>query len=94
MRQFSALAGVLGLCACTQFPELDATATPGVSEAPYPELLPLSGLLDAPPPRATPEVAEGVDARTEALRRRADALRGEVIDPDARSRLDAGVDAS
>ena len=40
MRQFSALAGVLGLCACTQFPELDATATPGVSEAPYPELLP------------------------------------------------------
>ena len=35
---------LLAVAACTQFPELDATATPGVAETPYPDLLPLERL--------------------------------------------------
>ncbi len=91
MRPIAVLVPVLALCACTQFPELDQTATTGVSEAPYPDLLPLSALLADRAPTATREEAAALTGRAEALRRRADALRGDVIEPEARTRLETGV---
>ncbi|WP_226621044.1 hypothetical protein [Alloyangia pacifica] len=81
------------LGACTDFPEFDGSQSPGVANAPWPELVPLSGLLASQPPtRAEPEMAENLDARAEALRRRAEALQqGEVVDSGTRSRMDGGV---
>lgn len=75
------LATALALAACTQFPELDQTATPGVAEAPYPTLLPLGELLTGPAPRATPEVRAGVEARAAGLQARAAALQRARIGP-------------
>ena len=77
--------------ACTQFPELDATATPGVADAPYPDLLPIDQLLRGSAARATPEVRAGVEARAAALRGRAEALQGPVIDAATRRRMAGGV---
>lgn len=79
------------LAGCAQFPELDAVQDPAVAEADFPALLPLDGLLDAPAPRATPEVAEDVGARVAGLRARAAGLRGDVIGAAARSRMARGV---
>ncbi len=88
------LAIALGLMGCTQFPELDETATPGVAEAPYPDLLPLETLLRGAPPRATPDLRAGVADRAAALRARAAFLQRPVIDPATRARMDRGIDAS
>ncbi|EBA09085.1 hypothetical protein SSE37_22624 [Sagittula stellata E-37] len=58
--------------ACTQFPELDAVATPGVENAPYPQLVPIDGLIAEPaPPRATKEDIAQVQARVGGLQSRA-----------------------
>ena len=67
---------LLILAGCTQFPELDETATPGVAEAPFPELVPLDGLLAAPatPPVATKETIGQVEGRVSGLRNRASRL--------------------
>ena len=84
MRRF-VFVGVLAcgaaLGGCTQFPELDQTATPGVADAPYPDLLPLDMLLEAPAPRATPEIRAGVEARAAGLQARASALQRARIGP-------------
>ena len=77
--------------ACTQFPGLDATATPGVADAPYPDFLPIEQLLSGSASRATPEVRAGVEARAAALRRRAAALQETVIDAVTRRRMAGGV---
>ena len=79
------------MAACTQFPELDATATPGVAETPYPDLLPLERLLAGGAPLATPDMRAGVEARAAALQARAERLRAPVIDPRTRDRMDRGV---
>ncbi len=77
MKPAFTLLPLLLMAACTQFPELDATETPGVAEAPYPALVPLVGLLeDKAPPRATPEVIDEVEARAGGLEARAEALQG------------------
>ncbi|WP_353472742.1 hypothetical protein PVT71_01565 [Salipiger sp. H15] len=90
------LVPVLGLCAlaaaCSDFPEFDGSQSPGVASAPWPKLVPLAGLMQAQPaPRAAPEMATDLDARAEALRRRAAALQGDVVDETARGRMDGGV---
>jgi hypothetical protein len=63
-----------GLTGCAQFPDLDAVQTPGVSEAPYPELLPLDALLGGAVPEVSGVAAARVERRVEALRGRADRL--------------------
>lgn len=68
------LAGGTALTACTQFPELDQTATPGVATSPYPGLVPIETLLVGPTPRATDVVRQSIEARVAGLRTRADAL--------------------
>ncbi|MBE9635246.1 hypothetical protein [Salipiger mangrovisoli] len=78
--------------ACTDFPEFDGSQAPGVATAPWPKLLPLDGVLRAEaPPRTQPEMAGELDARAEALRRRAAALQGDVVEGTARARMDGGV---
>ncbi|MCT4370403.1 hypothetical protein CLG85_008745 [Yangia mangrovi] len=63
--------------ACTDFPEFDGSQSPGVAGAPWPRLVPLSGLLEGQPPaRTQPEMAEDLDYPREALRRRASAAAG------------------
>ncbi|SIT10771.1 hypothetical protein SAMN05421759_11658 [Roseivivax lentus] len=85
------LALCLGVSGCTQFPELDATATPGVAAAPYPDLLPIDALLRGAPARATPDLRAGVSARAAALRARAARLQEPVIDPRTRARMARGI---
>ncbi|MGR3271621.1 hypothetical protein [Thalassococcus profundi] len=82
---------LLCLSACAEFPELDATATPGVATAAYPQLLPLETLLDGPAPRATPDLRAGVEGRAASLRARAARLRGPVIDAATAARIERGV---
>lgn len=72
----SALIALLGgLSACTQFPELDAAQTPGVSTAPYPKLLPLDDLIGGVMPEVSAETITRVEGRVGALQARADRLR-------------------
>lgn len=81
----------LALPGCASFPELDAARSPGVASQPFPALLPLDGLIAAPPPRATPELREGIEDRAEGLRARAARLQGTVVAEGDRARMDAGV---
>ncbi|EPX82056.1 hypothetical protein [Salipiger mucosus] len=92
MRPTPLLLAAALLAACTQFPELDATQTPGVATAPYPDLVPLDWLTDAPEPRATPEMRAGIEGRVAGLRGRAARLQAsEVIPSSVRARMEAGV---
>ena len=70
-----------GLGGCAQFPELDATQTPGVATAPYPRLLPLEALLNGAAPRASEAEIALVEGRVGALRARADRLQRVEIAP-------------
>lgn len=78
---FVVLAAGLATLGCTQFPELDQTATPGVAEAPYPDLVPIESLLNGPAPRTTETVRLGVEARAGQLRARARALQRAPVGP-------------
>lgn len=69
------------LAGCTQFPELEQTATPGVANAAYPALVPIETIIDGPLPRATPAVRAGVEARAAGLRARAAALQRARVGP-------------
>lgn len=75
------LVAVGGLVGCTQFPELDAVATPGVATAPYPDFLPLGDLLNGPVPRASAAEIAVVEGRVGSLRARADRLQLVSIAP-------------
>lgn len=74
---------------CTQFPALDDRITPAMEAAPYPELVPLEGLLAAVPERrADPVQAESsLSARVANLRARAARLRGPILSTGDRDRL-------
>lgn len=82
---------VLGLGACAPTPVERLAESPGVSDAPYPALLPLERLLEGPAPRATPALRDTTLSRVAALRARADALRGPVIEAPLRNRMRRGV---
>ena len=97
MRHRPALPAALAICAalsaCSQFPDLDATTSDAVRDAPYPDLVPLDGLQarfdpDAALPDAT---RDSVAARAARLKARAARLRGTVIDADTRQRMAGGV---
>ncbi|KMK66242.1 hypothetical protein [Puniceibacterium sp. IMCC21224] len=91
MRQLQLILLPLLLCACAQFPELDASQSPGVAGAAFPALVPIESLLDGAAPRATPEMRAGVDGRVAGLRARAARLSGPVVDAQTRSRMRRGV---
>ncbi|WJY20264.1 hypothetical protein QTA57_10245 [Fontisubflavum oceani] len=67
------------LAACGDpLPDLQSRLSPTAQTAAFPELVPLGPLLaeaDAVPPRTAEEEGQSLDARSEDLRRRANALR-------------------
>lgn len=84
------LLGVAGLVltACATFPEVDAF--PASTNPTPPELVPLDRLLaeaDAGKPSAPVSVAD----RAARLQARAALMRGPVLDPETRARLDAAA---
>lgn len=70
-----------GLAACTQFPELDATRSAAVANAPYPDLVPIETLLAGPEPQATEAVIGQVQGRVAGLQAKATRLRGVSAGP-------------
>ena len=66
----------LGLSACAEFPVLDAAVSPDATRAPFPQILPLDALLvQAAVAQTGPLTGTALEARAEALRRKAAALR-------------------
>lgn len=82
---------VLGLAACTDFPQVDAALSQNGPSADYPEISPFEQLKSDQVPRLTGVDDDALRARAEALRARVGGLRGPVIDPDTRDRMTAGV---
>ena len=79
--------------ACTEFPALDRTLTPELTNAEYPTLVPVAPLLaSAQNTRVEPvrETAK-IDARVAALRARAATMRGSVLTGAERQRLEQGL---
>jgi hypothetical protein len=81
----------VALAACAEFPEVDAALGERTPGAAYPALLPFETLLAANEPRLTDSDDATLRARAEALRNRANNLRGPVIDQQTRDRMDDGV---
>ena len=81
-----ALAPLLLLAACAEFPALDARLA-GEAEAAPPALLPLGPLLARADLLAGAAPPGGLEARAAALAARAAALRGAVLSPEERARL-------
>lgn len=91
---WTALATAAALAGCTQFPELDETITPAAEAADYPELVPLGPLLDAVDAAQVdaPATETELTTRADALRARADQLRGPIVSPQERARLEETVE--
>lgn len=83
-----ALALLCWLAACAEIPDLGEAVPAAALEGPYPRLVNVDALLQAPPPRTDAQTAPQLSARAGSLQARAAALRGApVIDPAARRRL-------
>lgn len=83
------------LAACVQFPALDGTVTEADRTAPYPALIPLAPLIARAGGLDQPVIQSGpLDARIARLNARAAALRGAIIEPATRARMQAGVDTA
>ena len=87
------LATLLSTAACTQIPELDATVPDRLRNAPYPDLITLDGsLATAQLPRdQADEIEQSLAARRSRLQARARDLDTDVVDPQARKRMQGGV---
>lgn len=73
--------GLLFCAGCAKIPALDETVDPAALRADYPVILPLDQVLAETQGRpATPDAADGLEARTDALRARAAALRGRPLE--------------
>lgn len=81
------------IAACTQFPELDGTIAPEIANAPPPDLIPLTSIVERANVSAgdTETILEDISPSLSNLRNRADRLRGPVIDPATRARMLRGV---
>lgn len=66
----------LALMGCADIPELDGSESRSVQKAAYPPLIPLQDSLGTPidPASEATEVEEDLNARAEALRKKAEAL--------------------
>lgn len=87
---------LFALSACTEFPALEGTIAPAQTNAPYPDLVPLSPLIaQANAGNAAQDGAQSaqsaLEPRLAALRARAARLRGPVIPASQRARLLRGV---
>lgn len=78
--------------ACTPLPERDAASLASARAAGYRALVPAEEITGSVPPVAiTPQTAQELDARTRALRARADALKRAGIDAETKERMQAGI---
>lgn len=84
---------VLGLAGCGAWPDPQIPGDAAARAAPWPTLLPISAILAGAPAAAAGPAAPPAE-RIAALRSRAAALRGPVIDGAARARLSRGIDLS
>jgi len=88
-----ALAALLAVTGCSQFPEVDASVSDATQHAAYPELVPLETLrarMDAP--TLSPTAAASFDARVARLKARAAGLkRQSVVDDATHGRMRDGV---
>lgn len=97
MRPAAPICLALLVAACDPFPDLD-TGSDDAARAPYPTLVPLTGLLagigpNAPPPEAdAQQIEEELTARVEALRARAATLRQSALTPAERRELEDALD--
>ncbi len=83
---------VTALAACAQFPALEGRVSAVDRAAPFPILVPLGPLIAlAGGDAGTMPAAAGLEGRIAALNARAAALRGDIIDPATRARMQAGV---
>lgn len=84
---------LFALTACTEFPALDGTVPPSVSDAPFPALVPLAPLIAqaAVADRGGADAQAALTPRLAALRARAAGLRGPVIAAPTRTRMTRGV---
>lgn len=80
----------LALSGCGDIPALDQAISPAAERADYPALIPLEGIMGTPDDQtAGPDLEASLDRRLAALRARAAALRGPVIDEAGKARLGA-----
>ncbi|MBY6139246.1 hypothetical protein KUV26_07315 [Leisingera daeponensis] len=72
-----ALLLAVAAAACTRVPELEDRLTPDLRSADYPRLLPLDDALEPldPPQQASQELKNELDARSDRLKRRAEAVK-------------------
>ena len=84
---------LIALCGCAAPPALDGRISAAAAAAPYPTLQPLAPLLAraTQPPRITAQTTSGTQGNAAGLRARAAALRGPVVDPATRTRMQQGV---
>lgn len=82
------------LSGCTAFPALDLSVAD--RNAPFPALIPLGPVLAQAAALGDGAIdpVSGSDARIDNLAARAEALRGGIIDPATRARMQAGVDTT
>lgn len=87
------LALLMAVSGCVEVPELDRSITEEARLASYPELIPVETIrAEVPEARIAQETGPDLQARAEALQRRADGLRrGPVVDAPTRARMEQGV---
>lgn len=81
----------LGLAACAEFPQLDATVTENMRRADFPQLAPISELRAQPKTRLNESTAAGLAARVASLRARAARLQGSVVGAETKRRMKTQV---
>lgn len=82
------------LTGCATFPAIDTANSD--RNAPYPALVPLGPLLAQAAIHGPDQTAlnTGPGSRIDQLNARANGLRGQIIDPAVRARMQAGVDTT
>jgi hypothetical protein len=86
-------ATALGLSACTQFPQLDATLEDTDKDAPYPRLFSKSAIEQGTQRvTITPEVTQGINDRVAALKARAKAIGATAMTAKERAQLEDAID--
>ncbi len=86
-----ALVALLG--ACNQFPELDHTVDSDAQAAGYTDLVPIETIKAAvPETQIEPKTEEDLEDRVERLKKRANGLRGAVVDEATQERMRAGIE--
>lgn len=92
MRGCIAITLFLLASACVDVPQLDSKISKDAASKPYPQLIPVENIrMSVPDPRASAETKTDLESRVRALRARAEALRGPVIDAATKQRMLAGI---